>query len=65
MSAKKLEHSLSPDASPVERMQHWIHGKYDRVINPLMIGGAAATGRGLNTAVRGTTEFLRSLFSRS
>ena len=63
MSAKKLEHS--PDASPVERMQHWIHAQYDDVINPLVIGGAAATGRGLNTAVRGTKEFLRSLFSRS
>lgn len=66
MSPKPLDQDLLPeDATPVDRVRHWVHGKFDHLINPLVIGGAATTGRGLNTAVRGTTEFMRSLFSRS
>ncbi|MFH1444830.1 MAG: hypothetical protein ABIG34_05615 [Candidatus Peregrinibacteria bacterium] len=51
--------------SPVERVQRWVHGSFDRVINPVVVGGMGAVGRGINTTIRGIKEFGHSLFSRS
>ena len=66
MSAKPLDrHETSPGITPVERAQQWFNDKFDRIINPVVVGGMTTTGRMINTAARGVTQFVRSVFSRS
>lgn len=60
MSAKKLEHSPS-DTSSVERVQKWVHGAYDRIIDPTAVGTTAFIVRGLRSAALSVREVFHSI----
>ncbi|MFA5272988.1 MAG: hypothetical protein WC353_02390 [Candidatus Peribacter sp.] len=60
MSAKKLEWDPS-DLSPVERVQKWVHGAYDRIIDPTAVGATALVVRGLRSAALSVREVFRSI----
>ncbi|MDD5041746.1 MAG: hypothetical protein PHX87_04880 [Candidatus Peribacteraceae bacterium] len=63
MTHKKIEHrNLPMDATPVERVQRWVHGAYDRVIDPAAVGTTATIIRGVRTAGLSIREAFRSIW---
>lgn len=50
------------DATPVERVQRWVHGAYDRVIDPAAVGTTATIIRGVRTAGLSIREAFRSIW---
>ncbi|MFH0851410.1 MAG: hypothetical protein V1876_01545 [Candidatus Peregrinibacteria bacterium] len=60
MTHKHPEHGPS-GASPVERVQKWVHGAYDRIIDPTAVGATALIVRGLRSAALSVREVFRSI----